>query len=64
MSSSVPQLERAIEAAMRPGDFIDYKRNSDFVHRLNDVAAGEPAEELSPSFRERAKRRWLRGGAR
>ena len=39
MSSSVAHLERAIEAAMRPGDFIDYKRGWDFVHGVEAVAA-------------------------
>lgn len=39
MTRSVAELERAIEAAMRPGDFIDYKRSWDFVSGVEEVAA-------------------------
>jgi len=39
MTTRLIQLERAIEAAMRPGDFIDYKRSWDFVSGVEEVAA-------------------------
>ncbi len=39
MSHLVTHFEHAIEAAMRPGDFIDYEQSWDFVYRLKGVAA-------------------------
>ncbi|MFH1532403.1 MAG: DUF6880 family protein [Pseudomonadota bacterium] len=35
----ITQLERAIEEAMRPGDFIGYRQSWDFVRDIEEVAA-------------------------
>jgi tetratricopeptide (TPR) repeat protein len=39
MAESTHHLERAIEDALRPGDFIDYRRSWDFVRGVEEVAA-------------------------
>ncbi|NOY92977.1 MAG: hypothetical protein GXP55_17475 [Deltaproteobacteria bacterium] len=39
MSKRITQLERAMEAALRPGRYIDYRVMADFTHGLEQVAA-------------------------
>lgn len=57
MTSKLRDLERAIERALQPGRFIDYRASWDFVRELEEVAAqlrplarGRQAADVVPLF--------------